>query len=92
MADYYNLLAGQLAPARDWSSLVFSGGIAQQSRLLKQLISSRLEAVARAVNSSEDSLFGMMVLGRVIAGLNSNVAEATAYVAANTDGSNQTQN
>ncbi len=84
MADYYHKLAAQLAPSKNWSNILFSGGICQQSDLLKQLISTRLESKARAVTSSEDALFGMMVLGRVIGGLNATVAEATEHVSRHT--------
>ncbi|MDG2126933.1 MAG: FGGY family carbohydrate kinase [Fuerstiella sp.] len=77
MADYYKQRAGQLAPAKDWSQLVFSGGIAQQSSLLRELVADRLQSDYRTATSSEDALYGMMVLGRVIAGLSDSVAPVT---------------
>ncbi|MEO2019576.1 MAG: FGGY family carbohydrate kinase [Fuerstiella sp.] len=73
MADYYEQLAGKLAPAKDWSRLVFSGGIAQQSLLLRELVANRLQSEYRTATSSEDALCGMMVLGRVIGGLSDSV-------------------
>ena len=73
MADYYELLAGRLAPAKDWSQLVFSGGIAQQSSLLRELVADRLQSEYRTATSSEDALYGMMVLGRVVSGLSESV-------------------
>lgn len=76
MADYYKQLAGQLAPPKDWSQLVFSGGIVQQSALLRELVAERLQSEYRTATSSEDALYGMMVLGRVIAGLRESVVSA----------------
>ena len=73
MADYYEQLTGQLTPAKDWSKLVFSGGIAQQSSLLREMVADRLQSEYRTATSSEDALYGMMVLGRVIAGLSESV-------------------
>ncbi|MDG1897954.1 MAG: FGGY family carbohydrate kinase [Fuerstiella sp.] len=73
MAAYYEQLTGQLTPAKDWSKLVFSGGIAQQSSLLRELVAERLQSEYRTATSSQDALYGMMVLGRVIASLSESV-------------------
>ncbi|MCP4505978.1 MAG: hypothetical protein GY826_06220, partial [Fuerstiella sp.] len=77
MADYYEQLAARLTPAQDWSRLVFSGGIAQQSSLLRDLVSDELNSEYRTATSSEDALYGMMILGRVIAGLSDSVVPAS---------------
>ena len=78
MAEYYEQLAGRLTPAKDWSRLVFSGGIAQQSSLLRELVSDRLQLEYRTATSSEDALYGLIVLGRVIAGLSDSVVSGVA--------------
>jgi len=78
MAEYYEQLAGRLTPTKDWSQVVFSGGIAQRSSLLRKLVSDRLQTEYRTATSSEDALYGMMVLGRVIAGLSDSVVPGVA--------------
>ena len=78
MADYYQQLSTRLDAGRSWHQLAFSGGIAQQAALLRDLIVERLQAPWRLAATTEDSMFGMIILGRVIAGLNETVADATA--------------
>jgi sugar (pentulose or hexulose) kinase len=81
MAEYYETFATRLAPERSWTRLVFSGGIAQRSALLRRLICDRLGADHRLTASSEDTLLGLMVLARVISGLNTTVQDACRLIA-----------
>lgn len=80
MAIYYEEFAKQLSPQQAWSRIAFSGGIAQRSRVLRDLVAERLDSDYRVATTTEDALHGLLVLGRVIAGLNSTVAEAIADV------------
>lgn len=77
MADNYDRCASRLAPARDWSRVVFSGGLANKLPLLREFIVSRLGTEFRMCPSSEDALFGLLVLGLVVSGRATSVAEAT---------------
>ena len=81
MATYYHQLSNRIDPRNLRSGLAFSGGIAQQSSLLRELIASRLNSGFRLATTSEDALYGMLVLGRVIEGLNATVADSTEAVA-----------
>lgn len=78
MADYYQQLSHRLDPEKSWHRVAFSGGIAQQAALLRDLIVDRLQVPWRLAATTEDSLFGMIILGRVIAGINKTVSDATA--------------
>ncbi len=80
MAEYYIHLSGRLDHSRSWNRVAFSGGIAQRSKFLRERISCELNVDYRLATSTEDALFGMLVLGRVIGGLESTVAEASANV------------
>ena len=82
MAAYYLQLSDRLDSAHPWARLAFSGGIAQRSKFLRERISCEMNLDYRLATSTEDALFGMIVLGRVIGGLESTVAEATTNVAA----------
>ena len=76
MADYYEMLARRLSPNGDWTRLVFSGGIAQRSRLLRELVCDRLGDNHRLTTSTEDTMLGLLMLARVVSGHNSTVEEA----------------
>ena len=78
MADYYEQLSACLDPGCTWQQVAFSGGIAQQATVLREQIMKRLQVPWRLASTTEDSLFGMIILGRVIAGFNETVAEAAA--------------
>lgn len=80
MADYYRQMAQRVDPTGSSTRIAFSGGIAQMSEFLRNLISQALGTPCRLAASSEDSLMGMMILGRVIGGLDSSVREATQAV------------
>lgn len=78
MAGYYDQLANRLDEQRPWSRGVLSGGVVQKSRLLQRLIAERLQVPFRLASSTEDTLTGLTVLGRVICGLSTTVQEAHA--------------
>jgi xylulokinase len=77
MAENYERSAVRLSPERNWSRLVFSGGLANNLPLLRDFIVARLGGAFRMCQSSEDALFGLLVLGLVVSGRAKNVAEAT---------------
>ena len=88
MADNYAKCAGRVAPARDWSRLVFSGGLALKAGLLRQLICNRLGQAHRVAASNEDTLLGLLVLAQAFTGRVPSVADAIAltskhYIARN---------
>lgn len=78
MADTYYHFGKQIADRSEWSRIALSGGVAQQSPLLRRLIADQFRSEYRLADTREDALNGLMVLGRVIAGLDDNVADATA--------------
>jgi xylulokinase len=78
MAENYDICSRRLSPQQDWSRIVFSGGLVQKLPLLREFIVNRLNSTFRLCPSSEDALFGLMVLGHVVTGRAKNVAEASA--------------
>ena len=80
MADNYARAAARIAPGRDWSRLVFSGGVAMKTPLLRRLIMDRLGSEHRLAPVDEDTLFGLLVLARAFAGRSPTVAAAIASV------------
>jgi len=80
MADNYARAAARIAPERDWSRLVFSGGVALKTPLLRRLIMDRLGSLHRLAPVEEDTLFGLLVLARAFAGRAPSVADAIASI------------
>ena len=80
MACCYDQFGRRISSDAAWTRLVFSGGIAQKSTLLRRLIAEKMNSAFRSAGISEDALYGMVVLGRVIAGLNRTVAESSESV------------
>ena len=76
MASYYQEFGARLSPERGWERLVFSGGLAQSSALLRRLVCERLRAEHRVTASTEETLIGLLVLARVVSGLDGSVADA----------------
>ena len=85
MATHYEQFATQIYPNRDWSSVVFSGGLAQKSALLRQLILNRLGDSHRIVSTTDETLLGLTLIGRSISGLDSSVGKAIANYLASQD-------
>lgn len=67
MAEAYALCAARLDPAGGWERLVFSGGLAQNLPDLRDTIARRFGAPYRLCDTSEDTLLGLLRLGRMIA-------------------------
>jgi sugar (pentulose or hexulose) kinase len=80
MADNYAACATRIAPQRDWSRLVFSGGVAMKNQLLRQLVCECLGREHRLAPSGEDTLFGLLVLSLAFTGRTASVREAIAFV------------
>lgn len=80
MADNYARCAARLAPGQDWTRLVFSGGVALKTALLRQLICERLGQPHRLAASEEDTLLGLLTLSLAFSGRLPSVAEAIAFV------------
>ena len=62
MADNYASCAERISPRRDWREIVFSGGVAMKTPVLRQLICDRLGGEHRLAPFAEDTLFGLLVL------------------------------
>ena len=80
MADNYETCAARLSPQRDWARIVFSGGLALKSELLRQLICHRLGANHRVAATEEDVLLGLLILGLRFTGRSRSVLEAMQQV------------
>ena len=76
MADSYAHCAARIARERDWTRLVFSGGMALKTPLLRRLICERLGERHRLANSDEDTLLGLLILSLAFSGRCASVAEA----------------
>jgi hypothetical protein len=63
MAANYARCTSILSPGRDWSRVVFSGGIAQGFARLRQEILNKLgDPLHRLCTTEEDTLAGLLVL------------------------------
>jgi sugar (pentulose or hexulose) kinase len=80
MAQNYATCADRIAPRRDWSRVVFSGGVALKNALLRQLVCERLGQQHRLAPSDEDTLFGLLVLSLAFTGRTASVRDAIALV------------
>ena len=79
MADNYARCAVRLSPGKDWKQLVFSGGVALKTTLLRRLICDRLGQAHRLAASDEDTLLGLLVLSLAFSGRFPSVAKAIAF-------------
>jgi sugar (pentulose or hexulose) kinase len=77
MASNYAAAAELLRPERDWGTIAFSGGLAHRSRRLREMVAEKLARPYRLSPSPEETLMGLACLGRVIAGFEPSVAEAS---------------
>ena len=94
MADNYFASALRLAPAsaqrisphkehleaRDWSRLVFSGGLAQKMPVLREVICAKFQADSRLSPTSEETLLGLLALALVFSGRLATVEEAISQL------------
>lgn len=68
MATSYAGCAQRLAPARGWRRLVFSGGLAQNLPILRQIIVQHMRAEYRVCATPEDALQGLLALALMYSG------------------------
>ena len=80
MARNYETCAARLTPPEPWKRLVFSGGLAQRFGPLRDEIAARLGIPYRLCPTSEDTLLGLLALGRVAAGSAPDVATSVAQL------------
>lgn len=80
MADNYAKFAHHVAPAGDWSRVVFSGGVAQKLPRLRELICERLGSAHRIAASGEDTLLGLMTCAMAFSGRTSTVTDGMTFV------------
>jgi len=78
MASYYKECANRLSPSRDWKRIAFSGGLVQNIPMLRDFIVESLSSPYRVCRSEEDTLEGLLILGKVIAGEFDSVDEGIA--------------
>ncbi len=62
MAENYCDAAQSLSPFHHWDRIVFSGGLALRSPILRRLITERLRTPCRVSGSSEDVLSGLLAV------------------------------
>lgn len=80
MADNYAKFAHRVAPTRDWTRVVFSGGVAQKLPRLRDIICERLGSAHRIAASGEDTLLGLLTCAFAFSGRTTTVADAMAFV------------
>jgi len=77
MARNYQDCAARIAGIEPWRRIVFSGGLALRSPLLRRLILERFDLPHRLAPSSEDTLYGLLILALVSSGRCPGVRAAT---------------
>jgi sugar (pentulose or hexulose) kinase len=80
MADNYAQCARRVCPAGDWRRLLFSGGVALKTPLLRHLICERLGREHRLAPSEEDTLLGLLALALAFSGRAESVLGAAAWL------------
>ena len=77
MADNYDRCAGRLSPDRKWDRLVISGGLVQNSDVLREFVQERFNCPHRVCMSTEETFHGLLALALVASGRVTNLAAAT---------------
>ncbi|MDP2999541.1 MAG: FGGY family carbohydrate kinase, partial [Bryobacterales bacterium] len=80
MARNYQDCAARIAGPEPWRRIVFSGGLALRSPLLRRLILERFDIGHRLAPSSEDTLCGLLILALVASGRCPDVRAATRSI------------
>ncbi len=78
MADNYYRCALRLSAEQAWTNLVFSGGLAQKLKVLRQIIQQRFRLDYRLPASEEDTLLGLLILAQFCGQATASIAQATA--------------
>ncbi|MBI2925462.1 MAG: hypothetical protein HYY24_07130 [Verrucomicrobia bacterium] len=76
MAENYFTTALRLSPAQAWRRVVFSGGLAQKTRPLRELIREKFQRAARVRSSEDETLRGLLAVALVSSGRVENLAAA----------------
>jgi sugar (pentulose or hexulose) kinase len=80
MADNYLMCARRLGAPHEWQRLVFSGGLAQKLETLRAEIQQRFDLPYRVCPTSEDTLLGLIALGRRAYGFAGSLDEVCAQL------------
>jgi len=81
MAEKYASLAQRLSPIeKPWSSIVFSGGLAQKNTLLRNLICRKFNLPHRLSECSEDTILGLLCLSLVFTAKAPTIAVAAKQI------------
>lgn len=80
MADNYMTCALRLSPERAWQRIVFSGGLALQSNVLREEILARFNSPHRLAEGGDDALVGLMAVALKAAGRASSVTAARSMI------------
>lgn len=80
MAENYKACALRLSPSRAWQRIVFSGGLALQSALLREEILARFNCPHRLAEGGEDALAGLLAVALRTAGRASSIAKARSMI------------
>lgn len=81
MAENYKACAVRLSPQQAWQRIVFSGGLALQSAILRDEILARFGCPSRLAEGGDDVLVGLMAIALKIAGHAPTMREARALLA-----------
>jgi sugar (pentulose or hexulose) kinase len=76
MADNYFQCASRLSAEEAWTNLVFSGGLAQKLKVLRQIVQQKFRLDYRLCASEEDALLGLLVLAQFCGQTASSVTKA----------------
>jgi sugar (pentulose or hexulose) kinase len=79
MANNYESCARRLDPSRIAEGIVFSGGVARQLEIVRNLTAGALALPSRLSPHPEDTLFGLMVLALAFSGRQESVRAASEF-------------
>jgi sugar (pentulose or hexulose) kinase len=85
MAGNYGSCASRLDPLRTAKRIVFSGGVARQLEIVRNLTAAALALPYRLSPHSEDTMFGLMILALAFSGRQSSVRAASELASAAVD-------
>lgn len=80
MAQTYAICANRLSPDQNWNQVVLSGGLVQQSRLLKELILKPFACPSRIGLDAEATFYGLLLLALVCTRRANSLAEAATLL------------
>jgi hypothetical protein len=89
MAEKYCAWALRLWPDKLWKNIVFSGGVACQFDVLRDVIQKRFRTASRLAPFREDTLFGLLILALGFSGEIDSVRETIKEVRSTCPGEEQ---